>query len=189
VDAAPFSGHTKSVEDLQWSPSEADVFASCSVDKCIHLWDARKGKTPVATINAHDSDVNVIAWNTKRAFLLASGAEDGSIKVWNLKKLKEETIVPAFSFAWHKSSITSLEWNPNDDSTFSAASADNSISIWDLSLSPSTTSIKGVDIPSQLMFIHHGQQYIKEVHWHKQIPGVLVSTALDGFNVFKPSNI
>eukprot|EP01127_Copromyxa_protea_P003254 TRINITY_DN13095_c0_g1_i1.p1 TRINITY_DN13095_c0_g1~~TRINITY_DN13095_c0_g1_i1.p1 ORF type:complete len:467 (+),score=135.23 TRINITY_DN13095_c0_g1_i1:33-1433(+) len=189
VDQTPFAGHTKSVEDLQWSPSEPDVFASCSVDKLIHLWDARKGKSPVATIAAHDSDVNVISWNNKRGFLLASGSEDGNFKIWNLKKLKDADMKPAFSFGWHKSSITSVEWNPNDDSQLSVSSADHSVTVWDLSLTAETTQVQGVDIPSQLMFAHHGQQYIKEVHWHKQIPGVLVSTALDGFNVFKPFNL
>lgn len=88
VDNTPFLGHTQSVEDLQWSPSEADVFASCSVDGTIKLWDSRRGKAPVASIDAHDSDVNVISWNSKRAFLLVSGSEDGNFKVWNLKMLK-----------------------------------------------------------------------------------------------------
>jgi WD40 repeat protein len=48
---------------LQWSPTEPDVFASCSVDKTIAIWDIRKGKKPCIQIQAHNSDVNVVSWN------------------------------------------------------------------------------------------------------------------------------
>ena len=34
------------------------------------------------------------------------------------------------------------------------------------------------DIPAQLMFVHQGQNDVKEIRWHPQAPGVLMSTGV-----------
>lgn len=62
----PLKGHKDSVEDLQFSPTQDFVLASCSVDKTIKLWDLRTDKwKPQMSFVAHDADVNVISWNTE----------------------------------------------------------------------------------------------------------------------------
>ena len=78
---------------------------------------------------------------------------------------------------------------------FAAGGADNQITLWDLAVEKDNEEKKEQaaandnnhveNLPDQLLFIHMGQTDIKEVHWHKQIPGLLLSTALSGFNVFK----
>jgi ribosome assembly protein RRB1 len=92
VDTVPFKGHTGSVEDLVWSPTEARVFASCSTDKTVMLWDARGKKTPVMTVRGgHQDEVNVMSWNAQVTHLLATGADDGVWKVHDLRKVRGET--------------------------------------------------------------------------------------------------
>ncbi len=63
VTPSPYGAHAGSVEDLQWSPNEVEVFASCSVDKTIKVWDARMKERPGLSVQAHNTDVNVISWN------------------------------------------------------------------------------------------------------------------------------
>ena len=93
--AQPFAGHAASVEDLQWSPSEPTVFASCSADRSVRVWDVRtKGRKSVAGIaQAHESDVNVISWNRASTYLLLSGGDEGGIKTWDLRNIKQSGCV------------------------------------------------------------------------------------------------
>ncbi|XP_058763835.1 protein HEAT STRESS TOLERANT DWD 1-like [Vicia villosa] len=206
IDQIPFAGHTGSVEDLQWSPVEPDVFASCSVDKSIALWDARSGRSQVAFFNAHNADVNVLSWNRLASRLLASGSDDGTISIWDLRMLKKggDTVaadIMVAHFEYHKHPITSIEWSPHEASSLAVSSSDNQLTIWDLSLekdeeeeaefkAKTQEHVKAPeDLPPQLLFIHQGQKDPKELHWHTQIPGMIVSSAADGFNVLMPSNI
>eukprot|EP01040_Poterioochromonas_malhamensis_P005971 gene5971-6418_t len=138
-------------------------------------------------------DVNVISWNHNVGFLLASGSDDGSFKVWDLRSIKKSP-TPLANFTFHKGPITSIEWASHDESMIAVSSADNQISIWDLSVEAddethgqSTSDPSFEDYPPQLLFLHLGQMNVKELHFHPQIPGTLISTAEDSFNIFKPA--
>ncbi|CAM6021978.1 unnamed protein product, partial [Sphagnum balticum] len=200
VDNKPFKGHSASVEDLQWSPTEADVFASCSVDGTLRIWDTRHREQSAISIKAHDADINVISWNRLASCMIASGCDDGTFRIWDLRSLKEDAFVAHFKY--HKGAITSIEWSPHEASTLSVTSADHQLTIWDLSLERDAEeeaeyqaflkqqqAEAPADLPPQLLFVHQGQKDLKEVHWHPQIKDLLISTAADGFNVLRPSNL
>lgn len=199
TDTKPYLGHRGSVEDLQWSPSEKTVFASCSSDGTLKIWDTRSKKhAPAISVKAHKADVNVISWNPSVNYLIASGSDDGEISVWDLRTFSSQTAekpaTPVASFTWHKQAITSIQWHPTDESVLVASGADDQVTIWDLSveLDPEEQAAKQAegmgDVPSQLMFVHMGQKDIKEVRWHKQLPGVVLTTAASGFNVFSSAH-
>ncbi|CAI4222237.1 unnamed protein product [Auanema sp. JU1783] len=174
VDQKPLLGHKKSVEDLAWSPTEHGLIASCSADGSLKLWDTRSPAKDacVCTVDkAHNSDVNVISWN-KHDALLVSGGDDAELKVWSLKNIQYGE--PVARFKHHTKPITSVEWHPTDSTTFMASGEDDQTSIWDIS-----TEIDGTD----------NIQEVKEVHWHPQIPGLALNTALSGFNVFQTINV
>ncbi|KAJ3362372.1 ribosome biosynthesis protein rrb1 [Allomyces javanicus] len=193
-----FAAHKKSVEDLQWSPSEATVFASSSADGTVKIFDTRMGSKPGISATVADCDVNVISWNRLTPFLLASGHDDGSFAVWDLREFARASnkanvrCAPAAQFAWHRAPVTSIEWHTHEESMLAVAGDDNQVTLWDLSTEKDDAAdakdLDGQAVPPQLLFIHMGQEYVKEVHWHQQIPGCLVTTAASGFNVFKTIN-
>jgi ribosome assembly protein RRB1 len=134
--------------------------------------------------------------------LIASGSDSGEFSVWDLRNVASSRTTgvsptPAASFRWHKQPITSIEWHPVESSMLAVSGADNQLTLWDLALErdeeeePTMSSGPNgekIEVPPQLLFIHQGQEDIKELHWHPQVPGMMVSTALSGFNVFKTIN-
>ena len=95
-------------------------------------------------------------------------------------------------FAWHNAPVTSIEWHPSDPSVFAASGSDDQVTLWDLSVEADedeTGAGDAVHVPPQLLFVHQGQKDVKEIHWHPQIPGMVISTASDSFNVFKTISV
>jgi ribosome assembly protein RRB1 len=196
TDSRPFTGHTGSVEEVQWSPSEDTVFASASSDGTIRIWDARsKAHKAAVTMQVSAVDVNVMSWSRLKTNLLASGADDGAWAVWDLRQWKQagakEAATPLASFTYHKEQVTSVEWHPTDDSIVAVAAGDNTVTLWDLAVelddeeSKDTAGVK--DVPPQLLFVHYHSN-AKELHWHPQIQGTLVATG-DEFSVFRTISV
>ena len=197
-DTRPFTGHESSVEDLQWSPNEKNVFASSSSDGTVKVWDARsKSRKPAVSVTVSNTDVNVMSWSHQTAHLLATGADDGQWAVWDLRQWKPSpnntsNPTPVASFNFNKEQITSIEWHPTDDSIVAVAAGDNTLTLWDLAVelddeeSRETAGVQ--DVPPQLLFVHYMEQ-VKECHWHPQIPGCVMGTGGSGFGYVTSSTL
>ncbi|KAK9811267.1 hypothetical protein WJX72_000900 [[Myrmecia] bisecta] len=159
--------HTREGYALDWSKMQAGRLASGDCASHIHVWEP------------------------------AAASDDGLLRVWDLRNFKPGAFVANFSY--HRNAITSVEWSPHESSMLATTSADGQLAVWDLalerdpeeeaSLAASGSAQAPEDLPPQLLFVHSGQHDMKELHWHPQIPGMLISTAADGFNVFKPANV
>lgn len=120
--------------------------------------------------------------------MLASGSDDGSFKVWDLRKLqKDNSAKPITNIKWHNGPITSIHFQPREECVLAVSSADNKISVWDFSVEPDKDEPIDSEIPPQLMFLHQGQEDIKEIRFHPIFDSMLVSTAQDSYNIFRPN--
>jgi ribosome assembly protein RRB1 len=198
TDTRAFTGHQGSVEEIQWSPSEASVFASAGSDGTVRVWDVRsKSRAAAMTVQISKADVNVLSWSHLTTHLLASGDDNGVWAVWDLRQWKSggggggALASPLASFDYHKDQITSVEWHPTEDSIVAVAAGDNKVTLWDLSVEIDDEESKNTggveDVPPQLLF-EHLQEDAKEVHWHPKIHGALVATGTQ-FSVFQTFNM
>lgn len=185
TDILSYNLHKGSIEDIQWSPTEGNVFATCSTDGYIGIGDLREHNKAMLSVKAHEKDVNVISWNKVNSQFLLSGSDDGSFKIWDLQHFDK----PVANYKWYDCPVTSVEWSPIESTVLSVSGEDGQLTVWDLSLEKDTSvgTKNDLDVPDQLLFVHRGQSHIKELHFHSQLPDVLFSTAEDGFNVFKPN--
>lgn len=180
-----------SIEDIEFrkvGDNCANIFALCGGEQGkVGIVDVRNPGTTVSEFVAHKGDTNVLSWNPIVGQLLLTGGDDGSFKVWDIRATSRGALA---NFKWHKGPVTSVDWHPRDEAVLAVSSEDDTTSIWDMSVEEDQSAETGDSYyPPQLLFLHMGQQSIKEIKFHKQLPGVIVSTALDGFNIFKTFNI
>jgi len=169
---------------------------SAGSDGALHVFDTRAQKPMLSVPHAHDADVNALAWNGAVSYLVATGGDDGSARVWDLRAFGAQA-KPVGRFDWHgaKAPICAIDWDPHDESSLAVAAADDTVTLWDFSVEDAAHAsaqaaaetpgaAAAADLPPQLLFVHQGLREPKDVKYHPQIPNLLMTTAVDGFNIF-----
>lgn len=118
----------------------------------------------------HKKPITSVEWAPDDENCLAVACADNSISVWDMSLEADD-----------EAELVMLSGGAGGAGGAGSAAAAEAAG-----LLPSRRDPALADIPPQLLFLHQGQEDVKEVHWHKQLPGVLFSTAADGMNVWKP---
>eukprot|EP01006_Ploeotia_vitrea_P011501 TRINITY_DN3062_c0_g1_i1.p1 TRINITY_DN3062_c0_g1~~TRINITY_DN3062_c0_g1_i1.p1 ORF type:complete len:518 (+),score=84.35 TRINITY_DN3062_c0_g1_i1:218-1555(+) len=185
-------GHPGGVEDIQWSPQQENILATCGCDGHVRIWDIRAPEPVKLTWKVDDYDVNVLAWNTHSGAqaLLATGCDTGGFAVWDMRKVKGGQQAALASHAFHKEPITAIEWSPTSDSLLLVADY-KEVGLWDLSAEKdagedSAYTPDAREIPAQLLFLHQGQEDLRDAHWHPQLPGLVITSDVRGLQFWRP---
>ncbi|CAD7952900.1 unnamed protein product [Amoebophrya sp. A25] len=161
------------VNVLDWNPLQGELIATGADDGCIKVFDLRASTRRVLERGASATCVEEVS--------------------------PGEALMAEFEY--HRGGITAISWHPTDEAALCAASLDGTLSLWDMAVEEDDEMSQGEAVaktgdnndgdeedaafPPQLLFLHAGQEDVREAAWHPQLPGVVLSTAGDGFHLFK----
>ncbi|KAH6618628.1 hypothetical protein C7974DRAFT_400511, partial [Boeremia exigua] len=73
---------TAGATQVKWNRQNDKIIASAH-DKHLHIWDVRKGATPITTISAHSTKIYGIDWNRTDPSKILTCSLDSTIKLWS----------------------------------------------------------------------------------------------------------
>ncbi|KAF2130829.1 hypothetical protein P153DRAFT_336743 [Dothidotthia symphoricarpi CBS 119687] len=73
---------TAGATQVKWNRQNDKIIASAH-DKYLHIWDIRRGATPLATIAAHSTKIYGIDWNRSDPRKIMTCSLDSTIKLWS----------------------------------------------------------------------------------------------------------
>ncbi|XP_059167956.1 GATOR complex protein WDR59-like isoform X8 [Physella acuta] len=117
--------HSRNISDVDWSPFDVNIVASCSVDTYTYFWDVRDSKKPVKSFQSV-SGAYQVKWNKVTNNLFAT-THDGDVRIWDPRKGN----APLQYISAHPSKIHGLDWSNTDQHKLTTASQDCSIRVWD----------------------------------------------------------
>lgn len=85
---------------VKWNRVDENILASTH-DRLLHIWDRRKGVTPLKTILAHERSIRGLDWNRTRRTGIATCSLDKTVKFWDYtRRDKPERVLYANTPVW-----------------------------------------------------------------------------------------
>lgn len=181
--------HKSDVNVIDWNRRSKHLIVSGGDDGVVKVWDTRllmKGEKafPVAQFDYHKKPITSVEWDPNDDTVLAVSSEDDRLTLWDLAVEKDDE---------QEELEDKMEVDPKKEDTVTSESSSSEDEEDEEDASEDIIEEEGVEyggpnfkkIPEQMLFLHQGQSEIKELHWHPQLKGLLISTALNGINIFK----
>lgn len=172
------------VNDVQWSPTDVNVFAAVASDGALHLWDKR-GLGAVRTARVSDFAVRCVAWSSD-GVSLALGDEDGWVSVLDARNLTEKGRKggrPLFRRKLHAMSVSALAYSPNLGPVLASGGEDNRVCVTDVASSESKYmsfgTIEDVGVTEEGDEVPGHVGFVGGLCWVKDSPSTLLSAGWD----------
>ncbi|EIW76893.1 WD40 repeat-like protein, partial [Coniophora puteana RWD-64-598 SS2] len=124
-DLMPFSGHTRGILAIAYSPN-GTLLATGSLDSTVRIWDANSGRQVDDAIHGHTQRVNSVSYSPDGTSVV-SGSSDGTVRVWNAKDLTNtpaEIIEHTEGQLWH-----SVKFSP-DGQLIAGGGSNGKLKVW-----------------------------------------------------------
>mmetsp|Transcript_12654 Transcript_12654/g.22392 ORF Transcript_12654/g.22392 Transcript_12654/m.22392 type:complete len:374 (+) Transcript_12654:152-1273(+) len=130
---APGTHHTSTIYKIQPSPN-GKMFATCSADKSVRIWDLASG-THIKALMGHTSHVTGVDWvsNTK----LVSCSWDETIRLWDL-----DSATTDYVYTGHNSKVHCVAVSADGD-CFATGAEDKLVKVWRISTLEHFVSLAG----------------------------------------------
>jgi DDB1- and CUL4-associated factor 10 len=132
------------------------VFATCSDDTSVALWDTRNLKTKIRTLHGHSNWVKNIEYSKENCLLVTSGF-DGSVFTWDINSYTEQGLI--YQKVFHTPGLMRCRLTPDDSKLVICTTGGYLIIIHDLDLTTLAKDLCGFR-PNLFRLMQLRQQFI-----------------------------
>lgn len=139
------NAHYEELCNIKFS-MDGSLFATCSNDCSVKIWDLRKQEKPISLFEEHEAAVKALAWSPLNNNIIATGGgtSDKTIKIWDI------TTCETLHSVQTGSQVCNLYWNESYNEIVSTHGfSQNHIGLW-----------KGTDLSSVASFHTHKERIL-----------------------------
>jgi hypothetical protein len=122
--------HSRAITDINFSPLQPDLLATCAVDAFVHCWDLRVSARPVISFSDWFAGATQVKWNRRNPHIVAS-SHDKYLHIWDDRK----GALPLKTIEAHQTKIYGIDWSRTDETKIVTCSLDRTIKVWDYEVS------------------------------------------------------